>query len=56
MRPPCRLPHYIRRRLAPRKYSSLAANGAHVNEECDVAIVGGGPVGLALAGALSTPH
>jgi len=56
MRPPCRLPHCIQRRLAPRKYSSLTADGASTHEEYDVAIVGGGPVGLALAGALSMPH
>ena len=56
MRPPCRLPRCIQRRLAPRKYSSLTADGAFTHEEYDVVIVGGGPVGLALAGALSMPH
>jgi hypothetical protein len=36
------------------RYSSTTVEGASAYEECDVVIVGGGPVGLALAGALST--
>lgn len=50
-----RFPRCIGVQSAPRRYSSTAANGAPAYEEYDIAIVGGGPVGLALAGALSTP-
>ncbi|KAL9711672.1 putative ubiquinone biosynthesis monooxygenase [Leucoagaricus gongylophorus] len=51
-----RFPRCIGVQSAPRRYSSTAANGAPAYEEYDIAIVGGGPVGLALAGALSSSN
>ncbi|KAF5362510.1 hypothetical protein D9756_002499 [Leucocoprinus leucothites] len=58
MRPPpvlCRrLPRRVFSSVTPLRYSSTAAESAPAYEECDVVVVGGGPVGLALAGALNS--
>ncbi|KXN86617.1 putative ubiquinone biosynthesis monooxygenase coq6 [Leucoagaricus sp. SymC.cos] len=49
-----RLPRRVGLSFTAKRYSSTATEGAPVYEECDVAVVGGGPVGLALAGALNS--
>ncbi|KAJ3572364.1 hypothetical protein NP233_g3136 [Leucocoprinus birnbaumii] len=58
MRPPpalCRrLPIRVFGPYKAARYSTAATEGALTHEDCDVVVVGGGPVGLALAGALNS--